>query len=408
MLLEMIEEVLEEQNLSEAGLGGAGGLTRYKGRMSVFLKRLKQGTAFMTIDNVPFTFPPNENTRDIIDKLEQIIRDLDEGKPITSAKDERYKELSELIKLVGKPLNQILKDKELGGEVAGKRLKAEERQIGEIKTAIDNAVKQNGGPIQLYVGARGVVSIDGVKNVTGTPKADCALTLGVTPKAYVSLKSAASPNQMGQWGGITNYMSNPEIAKFIADLYLLQDKLKDPRLDIAYYRVLKSEPEQYVYGKNWKSNEPSENSCDFVLASKKRIQLVKEDPTKNVYKFSSDNIFYKPQVPSEDWKPTLYGRYATGRNDAGLQNIRLSVSPLGYRKNTNDLPQFDDSAESRALESQSDFKLEDMVAPTDIYDRERVSYQDADAEEIERVQQQMGRASLEEQIEIEIIDTEGT
>ena len=49
-----------------------------------------------------------------------------------------------------------------------------------------------------------------------------------------------------------------------------------------------------------------------------------------------------------------------------------------------------------------------MVAPTDIYDRERVSYQDADAEEIEKVQQQMDRASLEEQIEIEIIDTEGT
>ena len=404
----MIEEVLEEQKLSEAGVGGAGGLTRYKGRMSVFLKRLKEGTAFMTVDNVPFTFPPNENTNDIIRKLEQIIIDLDEGKPITSAKDPRYKELSKSIKLAGKPLNQILKDKELGGEVAGKRLKAEERQMNEIATAINNAVRQNGdSPIKLYIGKRGIVSINGVRNVTGTPKADCVLTLDDTPKCYVSLKSANKPNQMGQWGGITNYMSNPEIAKFIADLYLLQDKLENPRLSTAYYRVLESSPEQYVYGKEWNSGDPSVNNCDFVLASAATIALAR-DPKTDVYKFSSTNIFYNPQIPPSDWQPTLYGRYATGRNDAGLQNIRLSVSPLGYRKNVNDLPQFDASKESRALESQLDFKLEDIVAPTDIYDRERISYQDADAEEIERVQQRRGRPSLEEQIEIEIIDTEET
>jgi hypothetical protein len=407
MLLEMIEEVLEEQNLSEAGLGGKTGLVKYQKRLQEFHKRLQENIAFVTVDGESFTFDATTpETKELINFTNELLKQYNNGKFIIDSKDERYLKLSSLVKKAGLPLTKILKDKELGGEVAGKRLKAEERQMQEIAKAISNAIRENDGKAIIVNVGRRKVEIDGVANVTGTPKADCALTYDNKPVSYISLKSANKPNEMGQWGGITNYLEDPEVAKFIADLYLLQDKKTDPRLETGYYRELKTNLQQYVYGKDWAKNFLSNNNCDLVLATTNAILLEKQ--TDNSHNFVSTNIFYNPDIPEGDWKPTLYGRFATGRDDVGLNSIRLSVSPLGYRKNRKELPEFDASSKSRALESALEFKLEDIIYTEDIYDKERISYQDADPEEIERIQQQMGRASLEEQIEIEIIDTEET
>jgi len=416
MMLRLINEQLDvlqslkEQGLSEATLAAKGGLVKYKTRLQLFRDRLEENKAFATLDGNSFLFGETDETDALKNYLDQLIKVYDKN-PIKSAADERYKKLKRLIKAAGTTLNVLLKDEEFG---AANPLSAEQRQITEIEEAIKAACKENGtSSILINVGRTEPVEIDGVKKVEGTPKADCVLTFNGEEISYISLKSAANAKDMMQWAGITN-SKDPEVIKFAADFYLwnAQPRRDDQETPSPFYRELETNLQQYVYGKDWENIEPSQDNCDLVLATREEISLSGTSPPEGgdadlsteiptIYNFVSTNIFYKPQVPEGGWKPTLWGRFASQRNNFGLKQIRLSVSPREYRKNANPLPEFS-SILNLNVPSEDIFD----VAASGKEQIQIMSLQDVDPEEIERAQQSLGRPSLEEQIEI--IDTEET
>jgi len=389
----MSEQLLREiikNTLTEASLGGSGGLVKYVKRLKLMINRINDKIPFLKIDGTSFVFnPAHQDTQKLISFLNSLIHDYEVLQiPIKNASDKRYVELSKLIKTAGTPLSQLLKDSGMGGEKAGKRLSAEARQIEEISNGIESAKHQKqADSISIVIKPGKIINVDGISNIKGTPKADCALTLKSEPVAFISLKSANKPNEMGQWSGITGYQSNPAVAKFIADLYLLQASGK-ARLDTAYYRDVNDDDLSLkcVYGKDYSSTSGI-NSCDVVLASTVPISLVEND---GVYHFSATHIFYNPELPGGEWVPTLYARFATGRKDAGLQDVRLSISPLGYRNKRVELPEFDTSVASN--QNIINLNLKDILvddeesAPTDdVYgtelDEPLVSWDDLTPEE---------------------------
>tara|TARA_Y100000310_G_scaffold141516_1_gene141011 strand:+ start:493 stop:2127 length:1635 start_codon:yes stop_codon:yes gene_type:complete len=370
----LLREWTKEVLFREASLSGAGGLVKYIDRLELMKERIEQDEPFYKINGQPYVFSvKTQATQDLIAYLSTLINDYTvNGNPIREAADPRYAQLYDLIESAGVKLTQLLKDdKGMGGEGSEKRLSKETKQIKEINESISAAIKaeslnspkgQSIASIRVEVAPGNVVEVDGVIKIGGTPKADCALTYGDTHVAFISLKGADAPNDMGQWSGITTYQNNSEVAKFIADLYLLQATGKS-RLDTGYFRESTDEVlnAKCVYGKDY-SGGPGINSCDCVLASKAPLSLEK---TGDIYRFKSTHIFYKPQIPSGEWHPTLYARFATGRNDAGLNEVRLSMSPLGYRKNREDLPAFDASIES--VWSEAGLNLDDLIVPEEDY-----------------------------------------
>ena len=372
-LEKLIEEITKSgRKISEAKLGGKGGLVKYVKRIQLMKKRIESKLPFINIDGKNVVFDQSsKETQTLILFLDQLINDYADGNPITDAKDPRYKQLAELTSKAGHPLTKLRKDPEMGGEAGEKRLKAEQRQINEIATQIKSILKSTRQKsIKILVNKNKIVDVNGVSNVSGTPKADCALTLDGNPVSYLSLKSADKASEMLQWSGITGHLRDAEVAKFIADLFLLQATGK-ARLDVAYARPVKNENDslKYVYGKDYKG-DPSPESCDLVLATKKPIKL--RPTNEGSYSFDSMNIFYNPELPSGEWTPTFYGRYAKGRKDVGLSDARISISPLGYRKKREILPEFDVSPES--IQKQAALKLSDIIVDERYYEPEEDVY----------------------------------
>ena len=68
------------------------------------------------------------------------------------------------------------------------------------------------------------------------------------------------------------------------------------------------------------------NDCDMIIASRNPIKIARGQ-------FSATNIFYAPQIPRGEWKPTLWATYRRGRGiGLGLLDIRVGVYPQGWGK----------------------------------------------------------------------------
>tara|TARA_R110000744_G_scaffold378049_1_gene493713 strand:- start:88 stop:1203 length:1116 start_codon:yes stop_codon:yes gene_type:complete len=223
----------------------------------------------------------------------------------------------------------LQKTKEFGGEHAGKRTEKESGQIGQINAAIEVA----GGSVSVDLGGRGGV-VHGVtrcEQVTGggkggkEPKADAILlTEGGTKVGEVSLKYAAAPSQMSQWGGVSDlYADGVEyVVEFIKDVKYLEDKLG--RLDKSYYREIDDTAVATSICFGGGSNL---YNVGTIIASKTPITIDEGG-------FVADHVWAYPNIPDGDWYPTLWARFSTGRGGSteSLQNVRLSLSPKGARK----------------------------------------------------------------------------
>ena len=163
-----------------------------------------------------------------------------------------------------------------------------------------------------------------IENVDGTPKADAVLKDAAgTIVGAISLKSADSPPQMQQWGGIGKFAEHPEIKSFVDDLKTIQQNSPTGRIELAYYRVLKDEElaRKLCYG----DGSSRVNECDVIIASTKPIDI---SPDGDIV---ATNVFYAPEVPSGDWEPTLWATFRTGRGTGlGLKDIRVGCYPKGW------------------------------------------------------------------------------
>ena len=223
----------------------------------------------------------------------------------------------------------LQKTKEFGGERAGKRTEKESIQVKQINAAI----KAAGGSVSVNLGGRGGVvhGIAKCDQVTDTgaggkdPKADAILlTADGTKVGELSLKYAGKPNQMSQWGGVSDlYTAKVEyVVEFIKDVKYLEDKLG--RLDQSYYREIKDA----VTAKNICYGSGGDlYNVGAIIASQTPITIGKKG-------FEAAHVWTYPNIPDGDWYPTLWARYSSGRGGSteSLQNVRLSLSPKGARK----------------------------------------------------------------------------
>ena len=222
----------------------------------------------------------------------------------------------------------LQKTKEFGGERVGKRTEKESGQIGQINAAI----KAAGGSVSVDLGGRGgvVQGITKCDQVTSSgrggkaPKADAILlTADGTKVGELSLKYAAGPNNMSQWGGIKDlYVAGVKyVVEFIKDVKYLEDKLG--RLDKSYYREIE---DPATAAKICFGGGGDLYNVGAIIASQTPITIDENG-------FVADHVWTYPNTPGGKWYPTLWARFSTGRGGSteGLQNVRLSLSPKGAR-----------------------------------------------------------------------------
>ena len=230
---------------------------------------------------------------------------------------------------IKKASGMLQKSIEFGGERAGKRLDKETGQIGQINAAIAAV----GGSAQLDMGTKwGLVQgVAACVQVTERgrggkdPKADAILLSADGKKVgEVSLKYAAAPNQMSQWGGVSDlYDAGVDyVVDFIKDVKYLEDKLG--RLDQSYYREI---DDIDIATKICFGGGTDLYNVGAIIASQTPITIDENG-------FNADHVWTYPNIPDGEWYPTLWARYSTGRggNTESLQNVRLSLSPKGARK----------------------------------------------------------------------------
>ena len=103
------------------------------------------------------------------------------------------------------------------GRVGKNQEQQEDRQIDELSSHIQNAIRENrGSPIKMHVGNGQTVSVAGIKKVTkGKPKADAFLhDEKGNPVHFMSLKD----HNFQQWGGIKGLTKHPAVRDAIEKL----------------------------------------------------------------------------------------------------------------------------------------------------------------------------------------------
>lgn len=314
LLREMVRELLKEvANLSAAEM------SKRPRRWQIFLQKMRDRTPFEDIEGNKFIIPDAENS--------ELVSALENQDPVAfkRAFAKGVKVISDDNRVTVTSPSSIKKTQEFGGLSPWGRLRKEQDQVAQIQSAIDEK-----SPIDINVGRKTALDVVGIESVKGTPKADAVLIdVSGDVVAAISLKYADNPSQMQQWGGITNYADHPEISAFIEDLKRVQASSPGGRIEAAYYRELRDAnlARKLCYG----DGSSVENNCDVIIASQDPIQI---DSSGQIV---ATNVFYAPNIPPGEWKPTLWATSRSGRGAAlGLQDVRVGAYPKGWgagRKN---------------------------------------------------------------------------
>jgi hypothetical protein len=210
---------------------------------------------------------------------------------------------------------KILKDPGFG---SSDPFVAEKIQVSNLQVFLDTH-----GPIPIYLGPTlGIETIDGLKyfgeeTQDGVAlKEDIALLSGGSQVALVSLKSADTPAEMMQWGGISDLLAlnirDTTDFKGDADLYLSQNGPGSIAREIGDPNIAKTA----VYGLSSKVD---------IIAASKSLTFSPSSDHGGAYLFTGQ-VFYKPQIPSGVWEPVYLTFPSSGRG--GGQ--RWGIYPRGF------------------------------------------------------------------------------
>ncbi|HIE83271.1 MAG TPA: hypothetical protein EYQ00_05200 [Dehalococcoidia bacterium] len=323
----LLREWIREKLLAEATLQ-ASELYKRPTAVEEYLKRVKESIPFELNPKAgsgTITIPPEGNEA-LVAALELYATDPARSSIAFNAAWSAGVQTSDGTKTAS---GMLQKTKDFGGERAGKRTEKESIQVDQINAAI----KAAGGSVSVDLGGRGGVvhGIAKCDQVTSSgrggkdPKADAILlTADGTKVGELSLKYAGAPNQMSQWGGVSElYTAKVEyVVEFIKDVKYLEDKLG--RLDQSYYREIKDTvtAKKICFG-----GGGDLYNVGAIIASQTPITIGKKG-------FAAAHVWTYPNIPDGDWYPTLWARFSTGRGGSteSLQNVRLSLSPKGARK----------------------------------------------------------------------------
>jgi hypothetical protein len=349
--------ILEFRELSalllEAPDLSAPELTKRPWRWGVFRKKIDRSEPFiLKIDKnqeIPVTIPRGENEA-LYSALER--EDYGDYKGAFRA-GVTARDSSGASRRIESP-SDLRKDAAFGGRGKDSGWVSEKDQIDQINAAILAARREAAGaadliddealpPINIKLGnftAVGVVRCEKVEDKP-EPKADAVLEdAEKNGISWISLKSASSPNEMNQWGGLSQYKSEPTgssdahgFANFIRCLH--PDGVPGGK---AYYQTINSGSVAHkaIWGENSTQGGISNrgvNCIDAVIASKDPITLIPVGKGTGTYEFSvtSGKIWLDGEIPSGGWEPVFFARRGE-RDSFEIPRTRVGIFPKEQRK----------------------------------------------------------------------------
>jgi hypothetical protein len=233
------------------------------------------------------------------------------------------------------PLSSLLKNHEFGGKGAGGSLQAEEHAIKQTRESIEEAIKENKGPITIKCESKIYKDIVGVEKTNGTPKSDFHL-IDVTGQAviWISHKDGSRAKDFQQWGGISErkepkIFKHKETQKFISDLKNTYPNGLPPATTIYRHIIDKELKMLSVYGNEYGSKLGEQNVTVLLQGP---VSLKKSG--KNYILKSNHEHFNGDSVDGDGYDPVLMAIYKGDRSDAGVKGTRIVISPVGGRKGT--------------------------------------------------------------------------
>lgn len=235
----------------------------------------------------------------------------------------------------GITFSQLIKTREFGGKGAGGSLVAEDRSLIQLRKNIDEAIKENEGPISIQLKNTIVQNIVDVEKTKGTPKSDFQLIdADGKPVVWISHKDGKTPRDFQQWGGISQkkepkIFNHKETQKFIDDL-----KREFPEglpKATTVYRHIKDHMLKMisVYGNEF-GGKLGEQNVSILLQGP--IQLKKNG---SFYELTANSVHYNgDSVDADGFEPVLMAIYKGDRSDAGVKGTRIVISPIAGRKST--------------------------------------------------------------------------
>ena len=233
------------------------------------------------------------------------------------------------------PISNIIKNHEFGGKGAGGSLAAEDAAIKQTREAIEEAIKQNKGPIKIRCGNQTYDNIVGVEKTQGTPKSDFHLIdSSGNAVIWISHKDGRTAKDFQQWGGISErkepeIFSHKETQQFISDLKKVYPNGLPPATTL--FRHIKDDrlKKLAVYGNQY-GKKLGEQNVTVLLQGP--VSLSKHG---NVYHLNANHVHYNgDSVDGNGYDPVLMAIYKGDRSDAGVKGTRIVISPVGGRKGT--------------------------------------------------------------------------
>lgn len=315
-------------------------LQKRSGRIETLLRKLANGESFETTKGAFTASQLYHYKKKVLVKIynpSDKKQFTDAQKVLNSAgqSDEFYIGTPTL-KTHGVPITQLVKNAEFGGKGSGGSLQAESKAIGELQEAIEEAIKQNKGPIKVKCGTHVYSDIVGVEKTNGTPKSDFHLIdCNGNAVVWISHKDGRGPKDFQQWGGISQrseptIFSHKETQSFINDLKKFYPNGLPPATTL-YRRISDTTLKMLsVYGNQYPSGRLGEQNVTVLLQGPPGVKK-----SGSSYVLTANHVHYNgDSVDDGGFEPVLMAIYKGDRSDAGVKGTRIVISPIMGRKGT--------------------------------------------------------------------------
>lgn len=222
-------------------------------------------------------------------------------------------------------IGKLEKSDEFGGKAIARGMDIEDRELSHLLDQIEEA----GGKVDIKIGDKIYKNITIGNKPTGSPKADFILHSDDNKASiFISHKDGNSAKDFQQYGGVSEFKTNPEVLSFVEKIKEeiggvemirgggFKHEIKDENL------MLKS-----IYGINYGASEFGINNIQMLAQGK--MNLVKIDD--NTYTLKSNHDLINGEIPTGGYTPYLMATFRNGRNDMGLKNARLGIYPVDTR-----------------------------------------------------------------------------
>lgn len=315
-------------------------LQKRSGRIETLLRKLANGESFETTKGAFAANQLYHYKKKVLVKVyspndKKQFTDAQKALNSAGAGDEFYIGIH-TSKTHGIPITQLVKNAEFGGKGSGGSLQAESKAIGELQEAIEEAIKQNKGPIAVKCGTHTYKNIVGVEKTDGTPKSDFHLIDSAgNALVWISHKDGRGPKDFQQWGGISQrseptIYSHKETQSFINDLKKFYHNGLPPATTL-YRRISDTTLKMLsVYGNQYPSGRLGEQNVAVLLQGPPGVKK-----SGSSYVLTANHVHYNgDSVDDGGFEPVLMAIYKGDRSDAGVKGTRIVISPIMGRKGT--------------------------------------------------------------------------